>query len=174
MELSISGPDKYLGVDQHPHIGLSSLIYLLERSIEHKDSTAAYIIINFRDVGLMTSDKGIAHSERTPIQYQDGKVYPIHGYQVWVALPKEKEEIEPLFDLIPFAQLPKWEANGLRYTLIAGEGFGKTYPLPVHSPLFMIEIKGTKDTEYYSRPDKGEIAGYKTYIPMPETKFKQK
>lgn len=139
-EPSISGPDKYLGVDQYPHIGFSTLTYLLEGSIEHKDSTGEHIIINSRDVGFMNLGKGVGHSERTLIQSQDGKVYPIHGYQVWVAIPKEKEEIEPRFDLIPFAQLPIWEANGFRYTLIAGEGFGKTPPLSVHSPLFMMEI----------------------------------
>ena len=42
----------------------------------------------------MNLGKGVGHSERTLIQSQDGKVYPIHGYQVWVAIPKEKEEIE--------------------------------------------------------------------------------
>ncbi len=156
---STIGPDKYLGVDQHPHIGLSTLTYLVEGSIEHKDSTGAHKIINSRDVGFMTSGKGVAHSERTPIQYQDGKVHPIHGYQVWVALPKEKEEMEPRFDFIPYAQLPKWESDGLRYTLIAGEGFGKTSPLPVHSPLFMMEIEATEDAELCIADQlKGEIA----------------
>ena len=153
------GPDNYMDVDQHPHVGLSTLTYLIEGAVEHKDSTGAHKIINARDLGFMTSGKGVAHSERTPLQYKDGKVYPIHGYQVWIALPKEKEEMNPQFDFITHAELPKWSKDGLHYTLIAGEGFGKTSPLPVHSPLFMMEIEATENAELcIAHQLKGEIA----------------
>ncbi len=156
---STLGPDKFMDVDQHPHIGLSTLTYLLEGSVEHKDSTGAHQVISARDVGFMTAGKGVAHTERTPHEMRDGEPFPIHGYQVWVALPKEKEEMEPRFDFVPHAELPTWNEDGLSYTLVAGEGFGRTSPLPVHSPLFMMEINAEKDSDLCIAGElKGEIA----------------
>lgn len=35
---STVGPEKYMDVVQHPHIGLSTLTYLFEGQIEHRDS----------------------------------------------------------------------------------------------------------------------------------------
>jgi len=153
------GPEKFMDVDQHPHIGLSTLTYLLEGAVEHKDSTGANKIIKARDVGFMTAGKGVSHTERTPAELRGGRTHSVHGYQVWVAMPKEKEEMEPRFDFIPHSELPRWKEAGLNYTLIAGEGFGKSSPLPVHSPLFMMEIESENDTELCIAGElKGEIA----------------
>ena len=150
---------QYMDVDQHPHIGLSTLTYLFEGMVEHKDSTGAHQIIGPGDVGFMTSGRGVAHTERTPIQQRDGNIYPIHGYQVWVALPKEKEEMDPRFDFIPKASLPSWQENGLELILVAGEGFGRKSPLSVYSPLFMVDVKAnSKTTLSIAGQLSGEIA----------------
>ena len=134
------GPGNYLDVDQHPHIGLSTLTYLLSGEVEHRDSTGAVQNIGIGDVGFMTSGKGVSHTERTPKDLRDGKTYEMHGYQVWVALPKESELIEPNFAFIPGKDLPVWWEGDLKMTLVAGSGFGKQSPLKVYSPLFMVDI----------------------------------
>lgn len=131
----------YLDVDQHPHIGLSTLTYLLEGQIEHRDSTGAHQLIQAGDVGFMTAGRGVTHTERTPEHLRTGADFKMHGYQVWLALPKAKEEMEPRFDFVAKADLPSWELDGLEMTLIAGEGYGQRSPLPVHGPLFMIDVK---------------------------------
>jgi redox-sensitive bicupin YhaK (pirin superfamily) len=151
-------PEKYVDVDQHPHIGLSTLTYLLEGSIEHRDSTGANQVIRAGDVGFMTSGSGVTHTERTP-ESERGAVRKMHGYQVWLALPKDKEEMNPRFDFVAKEALPTWNQNGLEMTLVAGEAFGRQSPLPVYSPLFMVDIQA----EYASYLDlkdqlKGEIA----------------
>lgn len=135
----------FMDVDQHPHIGLSTLTYLLEGEIEHKDSTGAHQVIRPGDVGFMTSGKGVTHTERTPPHLRNGNSFSVHGYQVWVAMPKEKEEMEPRFDFISKSELPTWEEDGLSMTLVAGEGYGRKSPLPVHSPLFMIDVQAKTD-----------------------------
>ena len=150
------GPDQYMDVDQHPHIGLSTLTYLLEGSIEHKDSTGAYQIISAGDVGFMTSGQGVTHTERTPSYLRNGQTYSVHGYQVWVALPKEKEEMAPRFDFVPKVKLPKWSESGLEMTLVAGKGYGQTSPLKVHSPLFMVDVQA-KETA--TLDIKGQLEG---------------
>ncbi len=150
---------KYIDVDQHPHVGLSTLTYLLEGAVEHKDSTGAHQVITAGDVGFMTAGSGVTHTERTPIAQRDGGKYPNHGYQVWVALPKELEEMNPRFDFVPKAKLPKWTQDGLEMILVAGEGFGRKSPLEVHSPLFMVDIKATeKATLEIKGQLEGEIA----------------
>lgn len=132
---------KFMDVDQHPHIGLSTLTYLLEGEIEHRDSTGAVKNICPGDVGFMTAGKGVTHTERTPQHLRTEMPHTVHGYQVWVAMPKGKEEMSPRFDFISKEELPKWEENGVQMTLVAGEGYGRKSPLPVHSPLFMLEVK---------------------------------
>ncbi len=153
------GPNRYMDVDQHPHTGLSTLTYLLEGEIEHRDSTGAVQLVKAGDVGFMSAGKGVTHTERTPQHQRDGKSYPTHGYQVWVALPKEKEEMTPRFDFIEKGELPRWQENDLDITLVAGEGFGKKSPLPVHSPLFMVDILAKEDTSLVIHDQlEGEIA----------------
>lgn len=134
-----------LDVPPHPHIGLSTLTYLLEGSIFHRDSIGSAIEIQPGAVNWMTAGKGVVHSERTP-EYLRQTDKKLHGFQIWVGLPKHLEQSEPTFHHTEAEELPEWEENGVHYKLIAGEAFGKKSPVPVHSKLFFIEIK-TKDPQ---------------------------
>lgn len=129
-------------VAPHPHIGLSTLTYLFEGSIMHKDSLGTEMEIKPGAVNWMTAGKGIVHSERTPQHIRDLEKM-LHGLQIWVALPKELEEMEPNFTHIEEQDIPHWEQNGLSFKLIAGEAFGRKSAVPVYSPLYLIEIKST-------------------------------
>ncbi|NBG67465.1 pirin family protein [Cryomorphaceae bacterium S-15] len=149
----------YLDVDQHPHIGLSTLTYLFEGEIEHRDSTGTVQVIRPGDVGFMTSGSGVTHTERTPAHLRNGKTSIMHGYQIWVALPKALEDMKPQFDFYGAADLPKWEENDLVITLVAGEGFGRKAPLRGYSPLFMVDVLAKKATHLYLKDQlKGEVA----------------
>src|SRR5690606_27957021 len=135
-----------LDVPPHPHIGLSTLTFLFEGAIMHRDSIGTEIEITPGAVNWMTAGKGVVHSERTPesLRTSDKR---LHGLQIWVALPKELEQSEPSFAHIEASQIPQWEQDNLSIKLIAGEAFGRKSPVPVHSPLYFIEIKNTKETE---------------------------
>lgn len=153
------GNGKFMDVDQHPHVGLSTLTYLMEGAIAHKDSTGADQIIGAGDVGFMTAGKGVTHAERTPIHMRTPTPFVMHGYQIWVALPKANEEDEPSFQFIPKADLPKWRENDMNLILVAGEGFGRKSPLNVHSDLFMVDISSqTAQTLVIEGQLQGEIA----------------
>lgn len=152
------GPGKYMDIGQHPHIGLSTLTYLFEGEIMHRDSTGSVQKVAPGSVGWMTAGKGVVHTERTPPVYRDGGVYPVHGFQIWVALPKHLEEMEPEFSYTQSAELPKWQEGELRFTLIAGEGYGKKSPVSVHSELFMLELKSEGESHFDINGNlKGEI-----------------
>ncbi len=154
--------DKAVNVNQHPHIGLSTLTYLIKGKIEHRDSTGAVQVVDSGDVGFMTSGKGVTHTERTPTELLAEKEALMHGYQVWVALPKDKEEMEPRFDFIPKSELPNWSENGLMMTLVAGEGYGRKSPLPVHSPLFMLDVQSGEEATHLEV--KGQVEGEIAFV----------
>lgn len=135
------GPGHYMDVDQHPHIGLSTLTYLLEGEMQHQDSIGTNQRITPGSVNWMTAGAYVTHTERTPVDLRDGGTYPIHGYQIWVALPKHLEDMEPGFHHLDPGQLPSWKEQNASFKLIAGKGFGQESPLPVYSELFMVEVQ---------------------------------
>ncbi|WP_136465161.1 pirin family protein [Flagellimonas onchidii] len=135
------GPDKYMDVDQHPHIGLSTLTYLFDGEIMHEDSLGTKQLIKPGSVNWMTAGKGVSHTERTPEHLRNGNTFVAQGYQIWVALPQALEDMEPNFYHIEAKDLPRWKDGDATFTLVAGEGYGKKSPVPVYSPLFMVEIK---------------------------------
>ena len=134
-----------LDVLPHPHIGLSTLTYLLEGAIFHRDSMGNAIEIKPGEVNWMTAGKGVVHSERTPEYLRDSSTC-LHGFQIWLGLPKELEESEPSFFHIGKSEIPAWKEHGIEYKLIAGEIIGKKSPVPVHSPMYFLEIK-TKNAQ---------------------------
>jgi redox-sensitive bicupin YhaK (pirin superfamily) len=129
-------------VPPHPHIGLSTLTYLFEGSIMHKDSLGTEMEIKPGQINWMTAGKGIVHSERTP-EYLRSSNKMLHGLQIWVALPKELEDMEPTFFHVPENEIPEWKKDNIMFKLIAGEVFGRKSPVPVYSPLYLLELKST-------------------------------
>ena len=134
------GPGEFLtgrGLDvrPHPHIGLSTVTYLFEGEILHRDSLGSSQPIRPGDVNWMTAGRGIAHSERTDpaLRVRSNRLF---GIQSWVALPKAREEAAPAFVHHPGATLPVAEEDGMRLRLIAGTGWGLAAPVAISSPLF--------------------------------------
>lgn len=153
------GKGNYLDVDQHPHIGLSTLTYLYEGEIEHKDSNGNVQTIRPGDAGLMTSGSGITHTERTPPERRNNEEFMLHGYQIWIALPKNKEEVAPNFTFIPKADIPSWKSGAVSIKLVAGNAFGKSSPLQGDSHLFMVDIHADRESTLELKGQlKGEIA----------------
>lgn len=134
------GAGDNLDVPPHPHIGLSTLTFLMEGAVMHRDSLGTVEEIKPGAVNWMTSGKGVVHSERTPDTLRETEK-SLHGLQIWVALPKDKEEMDPSFVHIPAKDIPSWTEGDLDYRLIAGRFGDKKSPVPVYSDLYMIEIK---------------------------------
>lgn len=152
--------DENLDVGPHPHIGLSTLTYLLEGTIMHRDSLGTEMEIRPGEVNWMTAGEGIVHSERTPENMRSGEK-SLHGLQIWIALPKDLETAVPDFFHAGKEDIPVWEEGGIEFTLIAGEGFGRKSIVPVYSKLFLIQVKNNKK-ELLKLKDKliGEVGLY--------------
>ena len=130
------GFGREVDVRPHPHIGLSTLTYLFEGEITHRDSVGVTQDIRPGEVNWMTAGSGITHSERfDALRTTGGRM---NGIQAWIALPVEDEETQPSFDHHASDSLPTYENPGMRAVLIAGEAFGAKSPVKVHSPLFYV------------------------------------
>lgn len=149
-----------LDVGPHPHIGLSTLTYLFEGAIMHRDSLGTVLEIKPGAVNWMTAGKGVVHSERTP-DYLRTTDKVLHGLQIWIALPKELEHIDPSFVHVEADKLPEWSNDNADFKLIAGEFGNYKSAVPVYSPLYLIEIKAKNDFIFSNAQDLyGESALY--------------
>lgn len=120
----------------HPHIGLSTVTYLFDGEIMHRDSVGSEQPIRPGEVNWMTAGRGITHSERFEKARAEGG--PMHGIQAWVALPEAEEERDPGFVHVGGEALPEIFDGGLTARLIAGSAFGLVAPVPTFSPLFYL------------------------------------
>lgn len=149
------GFPRSVDVRPHPHIGLSTLSYLFEGEMTHRDSTGAVQPIRPGEVNWMTAGRGITHSERfETLRAQGGRM---NGVQTWIALPLEDEETDPAFSHHAAAALPASEAEGVAARLVAGEAFGARSPVRTHSPMFYVHwtlaagARGQLPAEYPER-----------------------
>jgi redox-sensitive bicupin YhaK (pirin superfamily) len=115
---------------------LSTITYLFDGEIMHRDSVGSEQPIRPGEVNWMTAGRGITHSERFERARLEGG--PLNGIQAWVALPREHEETDPEFLHYEAAALPRFEQDGTCAHLIAGEVQGLRSPVKTHSPLFYL------------------------------------
>jgi redox-sensitive bicupin YhaK (pirin superfamily) len=128
------GFPRTVDVRPHPHIGLSTVTYLFDGEITHRDSTGVTQAIHPGEVNWMTAGSGITHSERFETLRAEGGT--MHGIQAWVALPDGQEEIAPAFANHGPDDLPTYEGGGMWARLIAGKAFGAEAKVQTHSPMF--------------------------------------
>ena len=141
-----------LDVRPHPHIGLATVTYLFDGEIMHRDSLGTAAPIKPGEVNWMTAGRGIVHSERTgPELRTTGS--PIHGLQMWVALPAAKEEIEPGFAHHEIDEFPMIRDNGKIVRVVVGSLYGATSPVPtVHETMFANVRSRRRDAAARRRP----------------------
>ena len=130
------GIPRDVDVRPHPHIGLSTITYLFEGEIMHRDSVGSEQPIRPGEVNWMTSGSGITHSERFERGRREGG--PLNGIQAWVALPQEDEETDPGFTHYGTEDLPTFGEGGVSGRLVAGEALGLKASVKTHSPLFYL------------------------------------
>lgn len=128
-------PSRGLDVRPHPHIGLATISYLYSGRMHHRDSLGTDAWIEPGAVNWMVAGQGITHSERTDDETQKDPM-PFFGIQTWVALPKDHEDHEPMFEHVEEARLPLLEGEGKEVRLILGSGWGEKAPVTVSSEMF--------------------------------------
>ena len=114
----------------HPHTGLQTVTWLLEGTVEHRDSLGSRVLVRPGGLNLMTAGRGIVHSEIS----QPDRPPRLHGVQLWVALPDRVRDMPPAF--AAYAELPDLfdrPTAGARGTVLLGELQGVRSPAQVHT-----------------------------------------
>ena len=131
------------GVDHdvrpHPHIGLSTVTYLFEGAMVHRDSLGYEQKIEPGAINWMTAGRGIVHSERRPQELRE-QTFVNHGIQLWAALPREHEEVAPSFAHTPATALPALKAGDADVRVLVGEAFGVVSPVMTYSKTVYLDV----------------------------------
>ncbi|TIV70080.1 MAG: pirin family protein [Mesorhizobium sp.] len=149
-----------IDVRPHPHIGLSTVTYLFDGKIRHRDSLGTEMVISPGDVNLMTAGRGIVHSERTPKELR-GAPMSVSGLQTWLALPDGGEEVAPVFANTSVIRLPEIDADGVSGRVVIGEFSGLRSPVATASET-LYAVKTPADAEeraIYTLEGEVSIAG---------------
>jgi redox-sensitive bicupin YhaK (pirin superfamily) len=128
-----------IDVRPHPHINLSTVTYLFDGAIDHRDSLGTKMRIEPGAVNLMTAGHGIVHSERSPgDERADGPA--LSGIQTWLALPESVEEMAPAFEHREKTDLPMLNTPGARARIVMGELWGECAPTTTYSDTIYADI----------------------------------
>jgi len=161
VQIQPQAPPSSMDVLPHPHIGISTVSYLFNGKVTHRDSLGVEQVIQPGEVNWMTAGKGIAHSER----FEDPAVLAgstLEMIQTWVALPDKDEESIPTFDNYKPDVLPIFTDAGVWMRLIAGDAFGLRNNVKTHSPLFYVHVVLEKDARFGLPTEHSERAIYIT------------
>jgi len=131
------GEHANLAVRPHPHLHLATVTYLFEGEIMHRDSLGSQQLIEPGAINWMSAGTGIVHSERTPAQPTSTRH---HGIQLWVGLPRDREDSAPSFDHHPAATLPTVSGDRMHARVLVGDAFGARSPVAIHWPMFYADV----------------------------------
>jgi len=123
-----------IGAPDHPHRGFETVTYVLEGEMEHEDSAGHRGRLGPFDVQWMTAGAGIVHSEMPSrrIREEGGRV---HGFQVWVNLPRRDKMMRPRYQEVSGAKLPVASAPGASVRVVAGEALGVKAAIDTRTPI---------------------------------------
>jgi redox-sensitive bicupin YhaK (pirin superfamily) len=129
-------PGEAIGAPDHPHRGFETVTYVLEGEMEHQDSAGHRGRLGPGDVQWMTAGAGIVHSEMPSqrIRERGGRV---HGFQVWVNLPKKEKLSRPRYQEYSGEKLPqaRTEDGKAQVRVIAGEALGARAVIQTRTPI---------------------------------------
>ena len=133
------GPGQAKGAPDHPHRGFETVTYMLSGEMQHKDSRGHAGRLSPGDVQWMTAGAGVIHSEMPSAEFTraGGRM---HGFQLWVNLPKRDKMMKPRYQEIPGAQIPKVTSpDGLvTVSVIAGEAMGQKAVIETRTPIIYL------------------------------------
>jgi redox-sensitive bicupin YhaK (pirin superfamily) len=136
------GPREAIGAPDHPHRGFETVTYVLSGAMQHRDSTGRTGDLTPGDVQWMTAGSGLIHSELPePKFFESGGV--MHGFQIWVNLPKAHKMTAPRYQEIPSAGLPVGQsADGKVWArVIAGAALGQKAVIDTFTPITYLHFK---------------------------------
>lgn len=133
-------PGKAIGAPDHPHRGFETVTYIIDGEMEHEDSHGHRGAIRSGDVQWMTAGAGVIHSEM-PSKAMLERGGRMHGFQIWVNLPRSLKMSQPRYQEYDGSQLPLVEDDQRWVRVIAGEFGGRRSPIETTVPTTMLHVR---------------------------------
>ncbi len=129
-------PGEAVGAPDHPHRGFETVTYLLEGEMEHADSAGHRGRLGAGDVQWMTAGRGVVHSEM-PSRAAQQRGGRMHGFQLWVNLPRRDKMMAPRYQEIPGVQIPEAATpdGRAKVHVVAGEALGAKAVIETRTPI---------------------------------------
>lgn len=133
--------DYTAGFPMHPHRGIETITYLVEGSIEHRDSLGNGGVIHSGEAQWMTAGSGILHEEM-PLPAKR-----MFGLQIWLNLSAREKMTAPAYfdigkDMIKTATIPQGEVR-----VLAGEFGGVKGVEPPYIKATVLDVSLRPDQE---------------------------
>ncbi|MGH7309950.1 MAG: pirin family protein [Candidatus Rokuibacteriota bacterium] len=133
-------PGEAKGAPDHPHRGFETVTYMLHGRLEHRDSAGNAGSLGPGDVQWMTAGAGVVHSEMPAAAFQrtGGRM---HGFQLWVNLPRRDKLMAPRYQDVPAARIPVVrDRDGVSVRVIAGEALGARAVIDTRTPIMYLHF----------------------------------
>ncbi len=142
-------PGDKRGFPPHPHRGFETVTYLLSGEMEHRDSWGNRGRLRPGDVQWMTAGSGLVHSEMPGREFaQTGG--RLHGFQLWVNLPRRDKMIAPRYQDTAAERIPvaASEDGRVRARVIAGEAMGIKGVIETRIPILYLHVTVEPGAEF--------------------------
>jgi redox-sensitive bicupin YhaK (pirin superfamily) len=131
-------PGEAEGAPDHPHRGFETVSYILEGDLVHADSHGHSGRLGPGDVQWMTAGDGVIHSEMPSAEFR-ARGGRMHGFQIWVNLPRVDKRMHPRYQDVSAAHIPtgKTPDGKVRVKVIAGEALGQKAVIATRTPILL-------------------------------------
>jgi redox-sensitive bicupin YhaK (pirin superfamily) len=135
-------PGQAKGAPDHPHRGFETVTYLLSGAMQHRDSHGNRGELRAGDVQWMTAGSGVIHSELPEPSFLE-KGGRMHGFQIWVNLPKRDKLMRPRYQDVPSARIPTaaTEDGSVWVKVIAGDAMGAKAVIDTRTPILYLHYR---------------------------------
>ncbi|MEH6473029.1 MAG: pirin family protein [Halopseudomonas sp.] len=139
------------GFDTHPHRDMEIISYILEGSIEHKDTMDVHTTLKAGEVQVMSAGSGIFHSEFNPSDTEE-----LNLLQIWIQ--PNKQAVTPRY-----AQKDYSDAKGITL-IVSADGRDGSLPIQQQASLYKLALARqattfatTKERTYYLHAARGAL-----------------
>ena len=132
------------GFPMHPHRDMEIVTYVLEGTLEHRDSMGNGSVIKPGDIQYMSAGTGVMHSE-----FNASKTEPVHLYQIWMF--PEKQGLKPTYGQKNFSEAEK---RGVLRLLVSPQGRDGSVKIRQDNDLYATVLAKGETVKHELKPER--------------------
>jgi len=133
------------GFGTHPHRDMEIFSYVLEGTLEHKDSLGNGRQLKPGQIQLMSAGRGVTHSE-----YNPSRTDPLHLLQIWI-LPRERSLTPSYTEWHPKPE----HAAAAKVLVISPDGRDGSATIHQDAEIYRIRLSPGQTVTHQLRPGRG-------------------